>query len=236
MTPFSQDALQLAPAFDEQEKQFAHAFAIIRQAIEQRAFPGASLAVTHRGALVASQGFGRFTYRQSSPAVRAETIFDLASLTKVVATTATAMLLYQRAKLSLDQPVEKILPEFITLAPKHQHTAAALRDHSNAAGALQRTARLRKAFSDCQDARGCGARGDYVTTHRRSRNPRRIQRHRLHCAGRGLGPNRWRSARCLRAARDLRSLGNDADLLQSSGGMEAGDSTDRRRRRHSLVA
>ncbi len=149
MTPFSQDALQLIPAFDEQEKQFAHAFAIIRQAIEQRAFPGASLAITHRGALVASQGFGRFTYRQNAPKVHAETVFDLASLTKIVATTAAAMLLYERAQVSLDEALEKTLPEFITLAPKHQHMQRHFVTIRTLAGALQRTARLREALSDC---------------------------------------------------------------------------------------
>ncbi len=154
MPPFSQDALQLAPAFDEQESQFADAFAIIRRAIEQRAFPGASLAVTHRGALVASQGFGRFTYRQNSPAVGAETAFDLASLTKVVATTAVAMLLYQRAKLSLDQPIEKTLPEFITLAPKHQHvqrhfvTLRSLLAHSSGLPAYEKLFQIAKTPED----------------------------------------------------------------------------------------
>ena len=154
MTPFSQDALQLTPAFGQQEKQFANAFAIIRQAIEQRAFPGASLAITHRGALVASQGFGRFTYKQGSPAVSAETVFDLASLTKVVAATTIAMLLYQRAKLSLDQPVEKTLPEFITLTPKHQHlqrhfvTMRMLLAHSSGLPAYEKLFQIAKAPGD----------------------------------------------------------------------------------------
>ncbi len=154
MPPFSQDALQLTPAFDEQEKRFANVFAIIRQAIGQRAFPGASLAVTHRGTLVASQGFGRFTYRQNAPEVSAETAFDLASLTKVVATTAVAMLLYQRAKLSLDQPVEKTLPEFITLVPKHQHlqrhfvTIRMLLAHSSGLPAYEKLFQIAKTPDD----------------------------------------------------------------------------------------
>lgn len=122
MTPYSQDALQLIPAFDEQETQFANAFAILRRAIDERTFPGASLAVTHRGMLVASQAFGRFTYRQNAFPVKVDTVFDLASVTKAVATTTIAMLLYERARLSLDEPLEKTLPEFITLAPRHQHT------------------------------------------------------------------------------------------------------------------
>jgi CubicO group peptidase (beta-lactamase class C family) len=108
-----------APEYHDQEKQFARAFAAIREGIAQRAFPGATLAVTHRGSLIASQGFGHFTY-EDSPEVHPETVFDVASLTKVVATTAMAMLLYERGSLSLDEPLAATLPEFVTLAPKHQ--------------------------------------------------------------------------------------------------------------------
>ena len=113
----------LRPALDEQERQFARAFAVMRDGIGQRAFPGAALAVTHRGALVASQGLGRFTYDDGAPQVQAETIFDLASLTKVVATTAVAMLLYERGQLPLEAPLGKFLPEFVSLAPRHQQAA-----------------------------------------------------------------------------------------------------------------
>jgi CubicO group peptidase (beta-lactamase class C family) len=116
----SQPDERLQPAFDDQEPRFARVFARIRDAIEQRAFPGAALAVTHRGALIASQGFGRFTYDSPSPEVDAGTVFDLASLTKVVATTATAMVLYERGLLQLESPVAGILPDFLTLALPEQ--------------------------------------------------------------------------------------------------------------------
>ena len=116
----SQQLVALAPAFADQEKQFARAFAIVREAIGQCAFPGAALAVTHRGSLVAAQGFGRFTYDEGSLPVQAETIFDLASVTKVVATTAVAMLLYERRRLQLDAPLAKFLPEFVSLAPRRR--------------------------------------------------------------------------------------------------------------------
>jgi len=111
------------PALADQEKQLARAFTIIREGILQRAFPGAALAVTYRGALVASRGFGRFTYDEGAPEVQAETIFDLASLTKVVATTAVAMLLYERHHLPLDAPLVNYLPEFVSLSPRHQWSA-----------------------------------------------------------------------------------------------------------------
>ncbi len=120
LTSSPQEFVSPRPAFERQERQFARAFAIIRQFIAESAFPGAALAITHRGALVAAQGFGRFTYDEKSAAVQPDTRFDLASLTKVVATTAVAMLLYDRGELLLDEPVARTVSEFVTLAPKHQ--------------------------------------------------------------------------------------------------------------------
>jgi serine-type D-Ala-D-Ala carboxypeptidase len=116
----SQHFVALPFAFDLQEKQFARAFTVIRDAIAQRAFPAAALAVTHRGSLIALQGFGRFTYEEVAPAVQPDTIFDLASMTKVVATTAVAMLLHERGQLPLDIPLGHFLPDFVARAPRHQ--------------------------------------------------------------------------------------------------------------------
>ncbi len=121
MTSFAQNAIQPNPAFDDQEQRFARAFAILRESIARRAFPGASLAVTCRGNLVATRGFGNFLFDPRSPQVSADTIFDVASLTKVIATTTMAMLLYQRARLSLDEQVYKTQPGFVELTPPHQH-------------------------------------------------------------------------------------------------------------------
>jgi serine-type D-Ala-D-Ala carboxypeptidase len=90
------------------------------EAIGAHAFPGASLAVAHHGALIAAHGFGRFTYDSDSPQVHADTIFDLASITKVIATTAMAMVLYDRGGVNLDAPVLELLPEFAALGPPSQ--------------------------------------------------------------------------------------------------------------------
>ncbi len=94
---------------------------MIHEAIERHAFPGAALAITYRGSLIASQGFGHFTYDEGAPQVQADTVFDLASVTKVVATTAVAMLLYERQRLALDAPLASVLPEFVSLAAPHEH-------------------------------------------------------------------------------------------------------------------
>ncbi len=94
------------------DDRFSDAFGIVRDAIATRAFPGAALAVTLQGELIACRGFGRFTYEPASAEISPNTIFDLASLTKVLATAPMAMLLYERGQLDLDVPVATIIPEF----------------------------------------------------------------------------------------------------------------------------
>ena len=91
---------------------FARAFDVLRQGIAAGAFPGAAVAAIASGKLVALCGLGRFTYDDLSPEISPETIFDLASVSKVVGTTAMAMLLYERGHLDLDVPVAGVLPYF----------------------------------------------------------------------------------------------------------------------------
>jgi serine-type D-Ala-D-Ala carboxypeptidase len=97
-----------------QDDIFAPAFNLLSNAVDQRVFPAASVSVTHQGALAALKAFGNFTYDSDSPAVSPATLLDLASVTKVVATTAMAMILYQRGQLDLDAPVAGIVPEFLS--------------------------------------------------------------------------------------------------------------------------
>ncbi len=85
----------------------------IRREIRRGGTPGATLAAGRGAALVLEEGFGRVSW--SSAATRVDpdrTSYDLASLTKVVATTAAAMLLHEDGKLRLDEPVATYLPEF----------------------------------------------------------------------------------------------------------------------------
>jgi len=85
---------------------------MVSDAIAVRAFPGASVALTYRGKLVALKAFGRFTYEPDSPMVTPDTMFDLASISKVIATTSMAMVLYEGGLLDLDMPVVAAVPEF----------------------------------------------------------------------------------------------------------------------------
>jgi serine-type D-Ala-D-Ala carboxypeptidase len=106
----------LSQSFNQQDEQFQRASNILRSGIDQCAFPGAAVAVTHQGKLVAHKALGHFTYETSSPAVTAETIYDLASVTKVIATTAACMILYDRGQFKLDQPLAELLPGFADIS------------------------------------------------------------------------------------------------------------------------
>lgn len=109
----------LVRKFAAQGSQLREAFAILENAIAARAFPAASLAVTLRGELVAHKALGRFTYDAASPEVSVANLFDLASLTKVVATTTMAMILYERGVLDLEAPVTAVVPEFAGTSDGH---------------------------------------------------------------------------------------------------------------------
>lgn len=103
----------LSQSFERQDEQFQRAFNVVRSGIDQRAFPGAAVAVTHQGKLIAHKGLGHFTYDATSPAVTAETVYDLASVTKVIATTTACMILHDRDLFQLEQPLVELLPEFV---------------------------------------------------------------------------------------------------------------------------
>jgi serine-type D-Ala-D-Ala carboxypeptidase len=109
----------LIPAHDQQDAVFAPAFALLKNAITERVFPAASVAITHKGKLVAQNAFGRFTYERGAPETTPDSIFDLASVTKVAATTSMAMILYELGLLDLDMPVVALVPEFAADNPRN---------------------------------------------------------------------------------------------------------------------
>ena len=86
-----------------------------QEAIAARAFPGCAFGVLAGGEAAAAQdALGQFTYEDDAPAVTPETVFDVASLTKVVATTAAAMLLAPaRDSSTWMLPLGELLPEFL---------------------------------------------------------------------------------------------------------------------------
>ena len=107
---------QSHPAVDQpsgRDGRFAAAFRILEEAIAARAFPGCSIGVLAGDEIVLEGALGRFTYEENAPAVAVKTTYDVASLTKVVATTAAAMLLVQRGQLELETPLGELLPGFV---------------------------------------------------------------------------------------------------------------------------
>src|SRR5688500_17065056 len=91
----------------------------IEAAIRAGASPGAALAIGRRGEMVRLRGYGRLTYAADAPAVTDSTIFDIASLTKVVGTTTAIMRLIDAGRLDLDVPIAHYLRSW----PSEGHAA-----------------------------------------------------------------------------------------------------------------
>jgi CubicO group peptidase (beta-lactamase class C family) len=123
-----------------QDERFRAAFKILENAIAERVFPGCAVAVTFRGELIAHKALGRFTYNPAATAaVTTASIFDLASVSKVVAATTMAMILYARGVLDLEAPVTAIVPEFAgDDERRHQVTLRMLLAHSSGLPAYEK--------------------------------------------------------------------------------------------------
>jgi beta-N-acetylhexosaminidase len=104
--------------------------AVMERAVAERAFPGGVVAVGKDGALVHLRAFGRLSYDADAAEARPDTIYDLASLTKIVATTTVAMILVDEGRLDLGRPVSAFLPRFRG-ADKEKVTVLNLLTHSS---------------------------------------------------------------------------------------------------------
>lgn len=104
---------------------------VVRRGLSAGGYPGASVVVGRRGAVALQRGYGRLGWTTNSPAVSPDqTIYDLASLTKVVATTTAAMILYDEGRLELDEPVVTYLPAFSGGAKDYVTVRQLLTHHS----------------------------------------------------------------------------------------------------------
>jgi CubicO group peptidase (beta-lactamase class C family) len=103
---------------------------LITSAIADRATPGAAVAIGRHGKLIKLQGYGRLDYRPGYGAVTEASIYDLASLTKVVGTTSAAMMLVDEGRLDLDAPLSRYLPEWQHYADKQQIKIRNLLQHN----------------------------------------------------------------------------------------------------------
>jgi len=89
----------------------SYSLSVIDSAIEAKIFPGAQVFISQHGETLVSKGFGYHTYHKSKE-VSTETIFDLASITKVVSATPIVMKLVENEELSLEQPINDFFPGF----------------------------------------------------------------------------------------------------------------------------
>jgi len=105
--------------------------AIVRQGIRQGVYPGAVVIIGRKDSVLYARGYGHFTWSPSSPVPTPDsTLWDIASITKVMGTTSAAMRLVDARRLSLDAPVRQYLPEF-SGGPKDRVTVRMLLDHTS---------------------------------------------------------------------------------------------------------
>lgn len=91
---------------------------IVKEGIGARAFPGCEVFVAVDGQVIVNKAYGHSTYEKSR-AVRADDIYDLASVTKVASTTIALMKLVDEGRLDLDQPIGHYLPELEDMSAAH---------------------------------------------------------------------------------------------------------------------
>ncbi len=99
---------------DATDAQLKPAYQVLEKAIAKKAFPGATLAIGYQGK-VAVHAFGNLSYDAQSPRVTPQTMYDIASLTKVVATTTLVAKLAEGdfpVPLDLDARIDRYLPEW----------------------------------------------------------------------------------------------------------------------------
>ncbi|MGY6520245.1 MAG: glycoside hydrolase family 3 N-terminal domain-containing protein [Mongoliitalea sp.] len=83
---------------------------VMQRSISKRAFPGGVVLVAKDGKVVFERAYGYYDY-QKTKAVSTETVYDLASITKVLATTQAVMFLASRKLIDMDQPISRYVPE-----------------------------------------------------------------------------------------------------------------------------
>lgn len=101
---------------------------VLQRGIKAGGFPGGAVVIGRRGAIALQKGFGNLSWSGRSPVEPDETIYDLASLTKVVATTTAIMILYDQGKIHLQDRVSRFIPAF-TGGMKDDVTVEQLLEH-----------------------------------------------------------------------------------------------------------
>ncbi len=87
---------------------------LVQNAIDEKATPGAVVLVARKGKVVYQKSFGNHTYDRGAPTTKVDDIFDLASVTKIAASTVSLIKLQDEGKFNFNDPLKKYLPEFDT--------------------------------------------------------------------------------------------------------------------------
>ncbi|MBE2218763.1 MAG: beta-lactamase family protein [Ignavibacteria bacterium] len=105
--------LHAALVFSQQKTyDFSVVDKLIEDGVRSQAYPSAVLVVGNSKGIIYQNAYGRLTYGEESQVTTLRTIYDLASVTKVIAATAAIMKLYDDGKLDLNAPVYQYIPEF----------------------------------------------------------------------------------------------------------------------------
>jgi len=109
---FNPQGIYVPEKIEDKTYNFQEINTLMETARKKNIFPGGVLLVGHQDKIIYHKAFGRYTYSDKSSKIKTKTIFDLASLSKVVGTTSAAMLLYDLQKMHLNDFVKKYLPKF----------------------------------------------------------------------------------------------------------------------------
>lgn len=99
--------------FRSLDSEFAPVYQVLAHAIGARAFPGCAFGAYAQGKVVLQGALGGSTYDTDAFPIAPETVYDIASISKVVATTTAAMILAERGALEIDTPLGDLLPGFV---------------------------------------------------------------------------------------------------------------------------
>ena len=124
-------SLVLLTATASPAQSYADLDAAVRQGIRQGIYPAAVVVVGRRDSVLYARGYGHFTWRATSPVPTPDsTVWDIASITKVVGTASAVMRLIDAGRLDLDDPVRGYLPRFAG-GSKDRVTVRMLLDHTS---------------------------------------------------------------------------------------------------------
>jgi CubicO group peptidase (beta-lactamase class C family) len=103
---------KLTKDLDNPKYNFSELDKVVKDGIADSTYPGAVILVTYKGKIVYEKAFGSFTYDKASTPMSVNSMFDMASVSKVVGTTTAAMMLFDQGKFKLDDKVTKYIPDF----------------------------------------------------------------------------------------------------------------------------